>query len=53
MSLFLKALVALLVGVFVAFVVGKICLHYNIDQFWGFIAGVIAGIAYFVRGPEI
>jgi steroid 5-alpha reductase family enzyme len=53
MGFLLKALVALVVGVIVAYIVGKICAHFSVDTFWGWIAGVIAGLAYFLRGPEV
>ena len=53
MSILLKALIALVVGVIVAYIVGRICLHFNLDQFWGWLAGVIAGVAYFVNGPVV
>lgn len=26
-------------------------MHFAIDMFWGWLAGVIAGIAYYVYGP--
>lgn len=52
MNLLLKALIALVVGVVVAYIVGRICLHFAIDGFWSWLAGVIAGLLYFVRGPE-
>lgn len=51
--LLLKALVALFVGVVVAFIVGKVCQHFGIDTFWGWLAGVIAGLAYFFYGSEL
>jgi hypothetical protein len=51
MSFVLKVLLALAIGVFVAFVGGKICEHFHIDMFWGWLAGVIAGISYFLYGP--
>lgn len=51
MQLLLKALFALVIGVVVAFIVGKICQHFGVDMFWGWLAGVIAGVAYFVSGP--
>lgn len=53
MNLLLKALIALVIGVFVAYVVGRICVHFSIDQFWGWLAGVIAGVAYFAKGPDV
>ena len=34
MNLLLKALIALVVGVVVAFIVGQICVHFKIDPFW-------------------
>lgn len=52
MNILLKALIALVVGVVVAYIVGRICLHFSIDTFWGWLAGVIAGLAYFVSGPD-
>ena len=52
-SLLLKALLALVIGVIVAFIVGKICVHFKVDAFWGWLAGVIAAIAYFLEGPGI
>lgn len=52
MNLLLKALIALVVGVVVAYIVGRICLHFAIDGFWSWLAGVITGLLYFVRGPE-
>lgn len=51
MNLVLKALIALAVGVVVAFIVGKVCQHFGVDIFWGWLAGVIAGLVYFVNGP--
>jgi steroid 5-alpha reductase family enzyme len=53
MNLLLKALVALVIGVIVAFVVGKICVHFNIDTFWGWLAGVIAASASATKGPPV
>jgi predicted Kef-type K+ transport protein len=53
MNLLLKALIALVVGAIVAFIVGKVCVHFAIDPFWGWVAGVIAGIAYFLYGPGV
>lgn len=53
MSLLLKALIALAVGVVVAFIAGKILQHFNLDTFYGWLAGVIAGLLYFVKGPVI
>lgn len=53
MSIFLKALIALIVGVVVAFFAGKICVHFGIDPFYGWIAGLIAGMIYYLRGPGI
>lgn len=52
MNVLLKALVALVVGVVVAYIVGKVCQQFSIDMFWGWLAGVIAGLAYFVYGPD-
>ena len=52
MNLLLKALIALVVGVIVAYIVGKILQHYSLDTFWGWIAGVIAALAYYVSGPS-
>lgn len=52
MTLILKALVALMVGVVIAFIVGHICTHFGVDMFWGWLAGVIAGLAYFLYGPN-
>jgi predicted Kef-type K+ transport protein len=53
MNILLKALLALVVGVVVAFFAGKICVHFGIDPFWGWIAGVIAGLIYYLRGPGL
>jgi predicted Kef-type K+ transport protein len=50
MSLLLKVLIALIIGVIVAFIAGKVCQHFNLDMFWGWLAGVVAGIFYFVNG---
>lgn len=47
MNIIVKAVIALLIGVFVAFVVGKICVHFKIDPFWGWLSGVVAGLLYF------
>jgi steroid 5-alpha reductase family enzyme len=51
MSLLIKALIALVIGVVVAFIVGQVCKHFGVDIFWGWVAGVIAGLLYFVSGP--
>lgn len=51
MNLVLKALIALVVGVVVAFIVGKVCQHFGVDMFWGWLAGVIAGLGWFLYGP--
>lgn len=51
MNLLLKALIALVVGVVVAFIAGKVCQHFAVDMFWGWLTGVIAGLIYFVSGP--
>ena len=51
MNLVLKALIALVIGVVVAFIIGEVCKHFGVDMFWGWLAGVIAGLVYFVNGP--
>lgn len=53
MGLLLKALIALVIGVVVAFIVGKVCQHFAIDTFYGWLAGVIAGLIYFVYAPAV
>lgn len=53
MNALLKALIALVVGVVVAFIVGKVLQHYNLDMFWGWVAGVIAALAYYLKGPAV
>jgi len=53
MNILLKALIALVVGVVVAFFVGEVCKHFSVDIFWGWVAGVIAGLAYFLYGPGV
>lgn len=53
MSILVRALIALVVGVVVAFFVGKICIHFGIDAFWGWLIGVIAGLLWFLQGPDI
>jgi len=51
MNLVLKALISLVVGVVIAFIVGQVCKHFAVDIFWGWLAGVIAALAYFLYGP--
>lgn len=54
MSLILKALIALVIGVVVAFIVGQVCKHFGFDLFWGWLIGVIAGLIYFFySGPVV
>lgn len=53
MRLILKALIALVVGVIVAFIVGQICKHFGFDLFWGWLIGVLAGFLYFMSGPDV
>lgn len=53
MGLVLKALIALVVGVVVAFIVGQVCKHFGFDLFFGWLIGVIAGGLYFVYGPSV
>jgi hypothetical protein len=50
MGLVLKALIALVVGVVVAFIVGQVCKHFGFDLFFGWLIGVIAGILFFLYG---
>ncbi len=52
MNILLKALIALVIGVVVAFIVGRICLHFGVDQFFGWLAGVIAALLYFFGGSN-
>jgi len=48
-NVFVRALVALLVGVVVAAIAEAICRHFAIDAFWGWLVGVAAGLAFFFR----
>lgn len=50
MNAILRALIALVVGVIVAFVAGVVLKHFGLDLFWGWVLGVIAGLAYFLSG---
>lgn len=50
MNLILKALISLLVGAVVAFVVGRVLAHFGYDLFWAWLVGVIAGLSYFFYG---
>jgi len=52
MSLLLKALIALIIGVVAAAIAEAVCRHFNIDTFWGWLIGVIVGVGYFLNGPE-
>lgn len=47
-----KALIALVIGAVVALISEVVCRHFNIDPFWGWLIGVIAGLIYFFSGPE-
>lgn len=53
MNTILKALVALVIGAIVAALATYICRHFAIDEFWGVLVGIIAGIAYFIGGPVL
>lgn len=53
MSTLLKVLIAVVVGVVVAFIAGAILKHFGLDLFWGWLVGVIAGLIYFTSGPVL
>lgn len=42
-----KALIALVVFAIVAAIGKVVCTHFGIDPFWGWLVGVIAGLAYY------
>jgi steroid 5-alpha reductase family enzyme len=46
-NIFVRGLVALLIGAVVAAIAEAICRHFGIDSFWGFLTGVAAGLALF------
>lgn len=52
MYLLVKALIALLVGAVVAAIAGVVCRHFGVDPFWAWLVGTVAGLVYFVSGPE-
>ena len=47
MNVFLKGLIALIVGAIVAAIAEAICRHMGIDDFWGWLVGVIVGLLFF------
>lgn len=52
MGILVKALIALLIGAVVAAIAEAVCRHFAIDDFWGWLVGVVVGLVYFVSGPD-
>lgn len=50
MAFLLKLLIALVIGSIAGFIMTRVCLHFGIDPFWGWICGVIAGLVYLLYG---
>lgn len=46
-NVFVRALVALIIGAVVAAIAEAICRHFTIDTFWGWLVGVAAGLVFF------
>lgn len=46
-NVFVRALIALLVGAVAAAIAEAICRHFAIDTFWGWLVGVTTGLAVF------
>ena len=53
MNFLLRVLVSVVLGVVAAYIAGIILKHFGFDIFWGFVTGVIVGLAYFVGGPAV
>ena len=52
MNVLLKGLIAIIIFAVVSAIAQVICRHFNIDSFWGWLVGVIVGVAYFISGPD-
>lgn len=52
MGILVKALIALIIGAIVAAIAEVVCRHFGIDDFWGWLVGVVVGLVYFVSGPD-
>jgi len=58
MNIFVRGIIALIIGAVVALIAEKICVHFAIDPFWGWLLGVAAALIYFfsydrINGPRI
>lgn len=53
MNTLLKALIAIVIGVAAAYIIGRVCQQFGLDLFYGWLGGVIVGLAYFLKGPEL
>lgn len=51
--IFVKAIIALIIGAIIAAIAEVVCRHFNIDTFWGWLVGVAAALLYFFGGPDI
>lgn len=46
-NIFVRALVAVILGAVIAAIAEVICRHFGIDTFWGWLVGVATGLAFF------
>lgn len=46
-NILVRAIIAIIIGAVVAFIAEKICVHFAIDPFWGWLLGVAAALIYF------